>query len=37
MIVLMYRFKSEENKGTTFFVEIPLRGMQKVEGTKDLV
>jgi len=30
-------FKSEENKGTTFFVETPLKGMPKVEGTKDLV
>jgi PAS domain S-box-containing protein len=30
------RFESEENKGTTFFVTIPLTGMAKKEGTKTL-
>lgn len=30
------RFESEENKGTTFFITIPLTGMKKKEGTKDL-
>ena len=29
-------FKSKENKGTTFFVTIPLKGMKKKEGTKKL-
>lgn len=29
-------FVSEENKGTTFFVEIPLSGMKSVQGAKDL-
>lgn len=29
-------FESEENEGTTFFVTIPLTGMQKKEGTKVL-
>lgn len=29
-------FKSEENKGTTFFVALPLSGMEKREGTKSL-
>jgi signal transduction histidine kinase len=29
-------FESEENKGTKFFVTIPLSGMQKKEGTKGL-
>lgn len=29
-------FDSEENKGTSFYVEIPLKGMQKKEGTKAL-
>lgn len=30
-------FKSEENKGTTFFVELPITGMTALEGSKDLV
>jgi PAS domain S-box-containing protein len=30
-------FISEENKGSTFFVEIPLSGMTPVSGAKDLV
>jgi PAS domain S-box-containing protein len=29
-------FKSEENKGTTFNLEIPLSGMKKKEGTKKI-
>ena len=29
-------FTSEENKGTTFFVSIPITGMKKKEGTKTL-
>lgn len=29
-------FTSEENKGTSFFVAIPLSGMKKREGTKDI-
>lgn len=29
-------FSSEENKGTEFFVEIPITGMKKKEGTKQL-
>jgi two-component system sensor histidine kinase VicK len=29
-------FKSKENKGTTFFVSIPLKGMKKKEGSKKL-
>ena len=29
-------FTSEENKGTTFFVELPLTGMRAKEGTKSL-
>ncbi|HET8575301.1 MAG TPA: ATP-binding protein [Candidatus Paceibacterota bacterium] len=29
-------FESEENKGTTFFVELPMKGMSKIEGTKGL-
>ena len=29
-------FESEENKGTTFFVTLPLAGMKKKEGTKAL-
>ncbi len=28
--------KSEENKGATFFVSIPIKGMKKREGNKDL-
>ncbi|MBI2475073.1 PAS domain S-box protein [Candidatus Uhrbacteria bacterium] len=31
------RFESEEGKGTTFFVTIPLKGMKKKSGTKTLV
>jgi len=30
-------FESEENKGTTFFVTIPLEGMTRQEGPKSLV
>jgi len=30
-------FKSEENKGTTFFVEMPLSGMSPLQGSKGLV
>lgn len=29
-------FESEENKGTTFFVRVPLTGMRKREGSKKL-
>jgi signal transduction histidine kinase len=29
-------FESEENKGTTFYVTLPLGGMKKKEGTKAL-
>ncbi len=29
-------FESEENKGTTFFATLPLKGMVKKEGAKDL-
>lgn len=30
-------FKSAKNKGTTFFVELPLAGMKKKEGAKGLI
>lgn len=30
------RFESEEDKGTTFFVTLPLKGMEKKEGTRSL-
>lgn len=30
------RFESEENKGTKFFVELPLSGMKRKEGEKSL-
>ena len=29
-------FESQENKGTTFYVELPLEGMKRKEGTKSL-
>lgn len=29
-------FESEENKGTSFFVRLPIKGMKKKEGTKTL-
>jgi PAS domain S-box-containing protein len=29
-------FESEEDKGTTFFVELPMAGMKMIEGTKGL-
>ena len=29
-------FKSQENKGTTFFICLPLKGMKAKEGAKDL-
>ncbi len=30
-------FESEENRGTTFFVTLPLRGVGRITGTKSLV
>ncbi len=30
------RFESEENKGTTFYLTLPIEGMKKKEGTKAL-
>ncbi len=30
------RFESEENKGTTFYITLPIEGMKKKEGTKSL-
>lgn len=30
------RFESEENKGTTFFIELPASGMKKIEGSRTL-
>jgi len=30
-------FESEENVGTTFIVSIPLVGMKKKEGNRDLI
>ncbi|MBN2016053.1 PAS domain S-box protein [Candidatus Dojkabacteria bacterium] len=29
-------FESEENKGTTFYVQLPIKGMKKREGTREL-